>query len=186
MNDNLKIKETILSNLQLYKVLEGLEEVPYTLTGGAVVDIFYKEQPKDWDFINEKSLREFLDNSSEAKYEYGTENSLTYTFMGEKVQLIGESTRPFRIHSGEIRNRRASIPSVKPGRFIKEVKNICTISYNHKRLIPNKRAQVDEGLFVCLNKWIQKGYYINEVDYQNALSTMIKNLTGVKSKRNYT
>ena len=176
-----EIQEIIEDNLGHYPLLTSLSEVRYVLPGGAVVDIYNKEQPKDSDFVNTKNLREFLDNSPDSRYEYETENSRTYIFKGERVQLIGESTRPFRIHSGEIHNN-----EMTTGDFRIMIKNICTISYNHKRLIPNKRTQVDEGLFVCLNKWIQKGYYINEVDYQNALNTMVRSLSGKRARTNYT
>lgn len=162
-----EIKNELIEKAQKNKIITELikRDVEFKLVGGAVSDIYLGKVPRDYDFteININSETE------DFTYLYESKFSITYSFLGETIQLLKKSVSsfPFKVQKICITQRGGEL----------NVHNFDYVSLSQKRLIPNWDApHSDPSFLYCLPKWRRKGFEINDVEYFQRLDLLLKSL----------
>lgn len=178
-----KLKELLLSKAKKNKIIRELvkRDIPFRLVGGAVADIYFDVNPRDYDF---ETLRE----TDDFTYRYESNTSRTFEFMGKTLQILKDkrSRFPYKIQQSmiefngvdeDVDNFEENLNSLK-----------ITFDYpslSQKRLIPNLDAKKDNaGFLYCLPKWLAKGFTINEIEYRTRLNAFLESVNAKKGDIN--
>lgn len=171
-----EITELLLSKAKKNKIIRELvkRNLSFKLVGGAVVDIYLDRNPRDYDFEDINIDDDFI-------YDYESNTSTTYRFMGETLQMLKNqrSNFPYKIQQSMI-----SYENVKEEDKDNFEENLNRLkihfdypSLSQKRLIPNNRTNIDNsGFLYCLPKWLAKGFTIHEIEYKTRLNAFLKNV----------
>lgn len=171
-----EITELLLSKAKKNKIIRELvkRNLSFKLVGGAVVDIYLDRSPRDYDFEGINIDDDFI-------YDYESNTSTTYRFMGETLQMLKNqrSNFPYKIQQSMIYYE--NVKEEDKDNF-EENLNRLKIHFDYpslsqKRLIPNNRANIDNsGFLYCLPKWLAKGFTVHEIEYKTRLKAFLESV----------
>lgn len=179
-----ELKELLLSKAKKNKIIRELvkRNIPFRLVGGAVADIYFDVNPRDYDF---ETLRE----ADDFTYRYESNTSKTFEFMGETLQILKNkrSIFPYKIQQSIIEFN--EVREEDKDNFEENLNSLkITFDYpslSQKRLIPNLNAEKDDaGFLYCLPKWLAKGFTINEIEYRTRLNAFLESVNAKKGSVN--
>lgn len=129
----------------------------FSLVGGAVIDILDGKTPKDYDFVDFTSSKNYQKlNDNGFKFISETSTAITYSFKGKKVQFLKRMPEQFEFTI-----------STSSCSFQKNKSPILTIDkyvYKNRVLIPINI----ENWYSCLYRiphWVKKGFSIDDSTY---------------------
>lgn len=138
------------------------KKTPFKLVGGAVSDIYYGRIPKDYDFLT------IIDAENVLQFEYESSFSVTYNLNDKIIQVLKKSVSSFPFKIQQI-----TIVGNKYGEIT--VERMCVDSLASKKLIFNR--DVNDGDFLtCFLKYIDKGFVINKIEWNDAVNRYLNKL----------